>query len=83
MATEIIIDSVKACGQYKIIQVRTSTITTENGVEVSRTQHRHTVTPDISDSDLSNESQEVQDLATNVHTSDIKTAYAAMQAETK
>ena len=83
MAVRTIIDKVEASGEYKIIHVRTSTVTTENGVEVSRVYSRHTVTPDISDSNLANESQAVQDLATNVHTSAIKTAYAAMQTETK
>jgi hypothetical protein len=83
MATETIIDKVEACGQYKIIQVRSVTITTENGVEISRAYHRHTVTPDISKTDLANESQEVQNLAASVHTDVIKTAYAEMLAEPK
>ena len=83
MAVETTIDKVEACGQYKIIQVRTAITTTQDGVEVGRTYHRHTVAPDISNSDLANESQEVQDLAASVHTDAIKTAYATMQAEPK
>ena len=45
-----------------------------DGVEISRSFHRHVVTPDA---DISGESTEVQAICNAVHTDAIKTAYAA------
>ena len=47
-------------GNFKMIQVRTATVIKEDGVEISRSFHRHVVRPD---SDISNESEEVQAMA--------------------
>ena len=33
------------CGDWKVIQVRTATIVTDDGAELSRTFHRHVVSP--------------------------------------
>ena len=59
---------------FNCIQVRTDTIIEEDGVELSRSFHRHVVAPDA---DVSGESADVQALATQFHTDAIKTAYAA------
>ena len=45
------------CGGWKIIQVRTATVISRDGVEISRSFHRHTVGPT---DDWSAESTEVQ-----------------------
>ncbi len=59
---------------FNCIQVRTDTIIEEDGVELSRSFHRHVVAPDA---DVSGESDDVKALATQFHTDAIKTAYAA------
>ncbi len=55
------------------IQVRTDTVIERDGVEISRTYHRHVVDPD---SDTSNEDQRVKDVANTVHTPAVKQAWA-------
>ena len=63
---------------YPIVQVRTATIIAEDGVEISRTFHRHVLTPDA---DLSAEDADVAAIASTVFTDEAKAAYAAAQAE--
>ena len=54
------------------IQVRKDTIIEEDGVELSRTYHRHVCHPD---SDVTKEDQQVQDVAGVVHTDECKAAW--------
>ena len=70
-------DKIEVVGEFKHIQVRTATVIEEDGVELSRSFHRHTVAPDISSDDLANESADVQAMHTQFHTDAVKTAYAA------
>jgi len=70
-------DKIEIVGTHKIIQVRTATVIEEDGVEISRSFHRHTVAPDISSTDLANESADVRAMHTQFHTDAVKTAYAA------
>ena len=64
--------------EYKHIQVRTDTVIKEDGVELSRTYHRHVVTPDISAENLALEDAEVQAIANSgIWTQEIKDAWAA------
>lgn len=56
-------------GDWKVIQVRTATIVTDDGTEISRTFHRHVVDPN---SDLTDESDEVKKLAEIYFTDDAK-----------
>lgn len=63
---------------YPVIQIRTATIIAENGVEISRTFHRHVLTPDA---DLSAEDADVAAIAGSVFTDEAKAAYAAAQQE--
>lgn len=67
-------DKIEVVGQFKHIQVRTATIIEEDGVELSRSFHRHVVAPDA---DVSGESAEVQSISAAVHTQAVKDAYAA------
>ena len=60
------------------IQVRTDTIIDKDGVELSRAYHRHVVEPDA---DITNEDQRVKDIATTVHTAEVKTAWEAFKKE--
>jgi hypothetical protein len=59
------------------IQVRTDTIIERDGVELSKSYHRHVVEPD---SDTSNEDQRVKDVANAVHTPAVKQAWADLLA---
>tara|TARA_B100000085_G_scaffold276875_1_gene296558 strand:+ start:171 stop:431 length:261 start_codon:yes stop_codon:yes gene_type:complete len=66
-------DQIEVVGQFKHIQVRTATIIEEDGVELSRTFHRHVVSPD---SDSSSESEDVKAMVAQFHTDAVKAAYA-------
>ena len=54
------------------VQVRTDTIIEKDGVEISRSYHRHVVEPD---GDITNEDQRVKDIAAVAHTAEVKTAW--------
>ena len=81
---ETIEDKIEIIGDHKSIQVRTATIIKENGVELTRSFHRHLVECVTSnyneetnewthtDTDVSNESSEVQAIANAVWTDSVK-----------
>ncbi len=79
LTEETVQDKIEVVGEFKHIQVRTATVIKRDGVEISRSFHRHVVAPDISADDLANESADVQAIAAQVHTNAVKTAYAAHQ----
>jgi hypothetical protein len=54
------------------IQVRTATIIERDGTEISRTFHRHVVTPG---EDISNEDPKVQAIANAIWTAEVIAAY--------
>ena len=68
------IDKYEIVGIFKHVQVRTATVIERDGVEISRSFHRHVIAPDA---DISGESAEVQDICAAVHTQAVKDAYAA------
>ena len=70
---EIIQDKLEIVGDFRHIQVRTATVIKEDGVEISRSFHRHVVSPD---SDSTNESADVKAMVAQFHTDEIKKAYA-------
>ena len=70
---EIVQDKIEVVGDFKHIQVRTATVIKEDGVELSRSFHRHVVAPD---SDSTNESADVKAMVAQFHTDEIKKAYA-------
>ena len=67
-------DKIEIVGSFKQIQIRTATIIERDGVEISRSFHRHVVSPN---QDVSGESAEVQAIASAVWTQEVKDAYAA------
>ena len=73
LTKEIIEDKIEVVGDFKHIQVRTATVIKEDGVELSRSYHRHVVTPN---SDSTNESADVKAMVAQFHTDAVKTAYA-------
>ena len=81
-------DKIEIVGQHKSIQIRTATVVSENGTEISRSFSRRVIHPCVksgdtwSDYDTSSESTEVQGIATAVWTDAVKTAYKnAMDAQ--
>jgi len=73
LTEETVQDKIEVVGEFKHIQVRTATVIKKDGVEISRSFHRHVVAPDA---DTSNESADVKAIAAQVHTDEIKAAYA-------
>ena len=85
-------DKIEVLGEHKTIQVRTATVLKEDGVELTRTFHRHLLNCVTSsydgsswthtDTDISGESSEVQAIANSVWTTSVKNAKkAANEAE--
>ena len=58
----------------QVIQIRTTTVVEEDGVELARNHHRHVVVPG---DDVTGEVQEVQDIAAALWTADVISAYQA------
>ena len=81
---EIVEDKIEIVGDFKTIQIRTATIIKEDGVELSRSFHRHALdcvssvqngeTWTHTDTDVSGESAEVQSIASAVWTDTVKEA---------
>ena len=77
-------DKIEIVGDYKHIQIRTATVIKRDDVEISRSFHRHVLSPCAktddtwADTDISGESTEVQAIANAVWTDVIKTAYQQM-----
>jgi hypothetical protein len=59
------------------IQIRTTTVVEEDGVELARNHQRHVVHPG---DDVSGEVQEVQDIAAALWTAEVISAYQASVA---
>ena len=68
-------------GEHKNVQVRKATIVKDNGVEISRTYHRHVLqcrdksSGSWADTDISGEDASVQAVCNAVWTDDVKSAY--------
>ncbi len=81
---ETVEDKIEIVGEHKNIQVRTATVIKEDGVELTRSFHRHVVECVTSsydgsswthtDTDISGESSEVQAIANAVWTDEVKAA---------
>lgn len=77
LTEETVQDKIEIVGEFKHIQVRTATVIKRDGIEISRSFHRHVVAPT---DDVSGESAEVQAICAAVHTDEVKAAYAAFLA---
>ena len=92
LSKEVKCDKIEIVGDYKAVQCRQATIVKEDGVELSRSYHRHVLHPSScvadrdsdgvkdgtythTDTDISGEPQETQDICAIVWTSAIKTAW--------
>ena len=77
-------DKIEVVGQYKAVQVRKATIIEKDGVELTRSFHRHTLScgslnesDELVDTDISGEDADVQAICTAVWTQAVKDAYKA------
>jgi hypothetical protein len=82
-------DKIEVVGDHKAVQVRTATVIARDGAEISRSFHRHVLTCSTksddkwADTDISDQSTEVQAICNAVWTDAVKTAYQkAMDAQT-
>ena len=78
LTEETIEDKIEIVGEFKHVQVRTATIIKRDGVEISRSFHRHVVAPD---SDSSGESADVKAMVAQFHTDVVKAAYKKHQED--
>ena len=68
------VDKIEVVGPYNIIQVRTATVISRDGVEISRSFHRTTISPG---QDTSGQDPKVVAIANAVHTPEVTAAYEA------
>jgi len=78
LTKEIKVDKVEIVGDFHHVQVRTATIVLDDGVELSRSFHRHVIAPG---DDYSQEEQFVQDICAAAHTPEIVAEYQASLEE--
>ena len=76
------IEKIEIVGEHKAVQVATDTVIKEDGVEISRSRHRHVLecgtlndSDALVDTDISAEATEVQAVANAVWTDAVKTAW--------
>ena len=71
--TKVVVEvNIEIVSEFIHIQVRTVTLRKDDGKEISRTNHRHIISPD---SDSSNESADVKAMVAHFHTDTVKAAY--------
>ena len=81
---EIVADKIETL-ESGIVQVRTATVLKEDGVELTRSFHRHILHPSTktgdtwSDTDISEEDDRVKAICNAVWTNAVKTAYQTAQ----
>lgn len=81
LTEEVIEDKIEVVGDYKTVQVRTATVIKKDGEEITRSFHRHLLdcctkaSGSWADTDISNQSAEVQAICNAVWTDAVKKAY--------
>jgi len=77
-------DKIEVVGTYKSVQVRKATIIEKDGVEISRSFHRHALqcgsldaSDNLVDTDVSGEDADVQAICNAAWTTTVKNAYKA------
>ena len=76
-------DKIEVVGQYKTVQVRRATVIERDGVEISRSFHRHALLPGtvaegtstLTDTDISGEDADVQAICNAAWTDAIKESW--------
>ena len=86
--TEVVsVGSTYSSDEWKNVQVRTATVIKEDGVELTRSFHRHVLEPGtvaagstaLTDTNISSEDASVQAICNAVWTSSVKEAYRVTQ----
>ena len=79
------IGKIEVVGKYKSVQVRTDIVVMEDGVELTRKYHRHTLNcgtldadNNLVDTDISGEDSQVQAICNAVWTDAVKNSYRDM-----
>ena len=77
-------DKIEVVGQYKTVQVRRATVIEKDGVELTRSFHRHVLScgtidgsDNFVDTDISGEDADVQAICNAVWTTDVKNSFKA------
>ena len=77
-------DKIEVVGQYKTVQVRKATVIEKDGVELTRSFHRHALncgtiddSDNFVDTDISGEDADVQSICNAAWTQTVKDAYKA------
>jgi len=73
---EQVIAKIEVVGEYKAVQIATDTVIKEDGVEISRTRHRHVKHPH---EDITGEDAEIQAVCNAVWTDDVKASWLTFQ----
>ena len=75
-------DKIEVVGQYKAVQVRKATVIEKDGVELTRSFHRHSLncgtlneSDELVDTDISGEDADVQAICTAAWTDAVKEAW--------
>jgi|TARA_R100001530_G_scaffold85447_1_gene59562 hypothetical protein len=76
LTKEVKCDKIEVVGDFKAIHCRQATIVSEDGVELSRSFHRHVLHPD---DDISGEPAETQAICNAVWTDAVKADYTAFK----
>jgi len=83
-------DKIEVVGQYKAVQVRCATVIERDGVELTRSFHRHVLQPgtldssdNLVDTDISGEDADVQAICNASWTDAVKEAYRLHLVATK
>ena len=69
-------DKIEVVGEYKKVQVRKATVIKKDGVELTRTFHRHVLHPN---EDISKEPEEVKAICNAAWTDAVKDAWKKSQ----
>ena len=69
-------DKIEIVSDFKHLNIRTATVVSEDGTELSRSFHRRVITPDM---DVSGESAEIRGIAAAVWTDQVKSAWQTFQ----
>lgn len=77
LTEKTIIDKIELT-EVNTIQIRTATIIERDGIEISRSYHRHVVCPG---DDISNEDIKIQTIANAIWTEEVIVAYKALTAK--
>ena len=70
------ISKIEVVGEYKHVQVKTDTVIKEDSKEISRSAHRHVLTPD---EDISSQDDEVKAVCNAVWTDAVKAKWKTYQ----